>query len=58
MLNREEFEIQKEIVDWLQQNGMTFHNAMILASYAQKTDISIAEAYIDLHHKFTVRPSE
>lgn len=46
-MRKEEFLAEKEMIDWLMQNGAHFHVAMYSLKYAKENKISIAAAYAD-----------
>lgn len=48
MVSKEEFEIEKAIVDWLMNKGITFDQAIAVISYCYKTDKTIIQAYYEL----------
>lgn len=48
MINQQEFELHKSIVDWLREAGVPFLEAMAILSFAIQTDRSIPESYIEL----------
>lgn len=55
MINEEEFIFHKSIVDWLVTNGIPFHNALIVLSYAHKTDKTIPVSYMEI---LTMKPCD
>lgn len=46
-MDKDEFEFNKSIVDWLVQNGVFFLQAMAIVSLANKSQRSIFDCYID-----------
>lgn len=49
MINKEDFLLHKDIVDWLVTNyDCEFHHAMAIVSYAVSVSLTIPEAYIRL----------
>lgn len=51
MINREDFEFQKSIVEWLVASGIEFKIAMITMSYSLTNKVSIFEAFADAQVK-------
>lgn len=45
MIDEQEFELHKSIIDWLTQAGIPFIEAITVVSYAIQTDRSIPESY-------------
>jgi len=50
MINKEEFELHKSIIDWMREAGVPFLHAMAIVSYCNQADRSIPEGYIALEH--------
>jgi hypothetical protein len=52
MINKEEFEFHKSIVDWMINNGTPFMEAMGIVSYAEASEKCIPQAYLEIrvHH--------
>ena len=48
MINKEEFEFHKSIIDWLVQNGLTFIEAMTLLSYADQIEKSLPICFYEV----------
>ena len=48
MINKEEYELHKSIIDWMRDAGVPFLEAMAIVSYCIQTDRSIPEGYIAL----------
>lgn len=48
-MNKEQFELEKDIIKWLCENGCTFMHAMSILSFAQQSSNSIPIAYIKLN---------
>ncbi len=46
-MDREIFELERDIIEWLILNGCCFKQAVIILSYAMKSDKTICEAYFD-----------
>ena len=46
-MDREIFELERDIIEWLILNGCDFKQAVSILSYAQKSDKTICEAYFD-----------
>ena len=46
-MNREEFELHRDIIDWLMTKGLTFNEAMATLSFAIDTDQTIPQSYFD-----------
>ncbi len=58
MIDREELELHKSIVEWLMQNGVPFLNAMAIVHFADKTDRSIPSCYVELRDINTLKNEE
>ena len=48
MINKEDFEFHKSIVNWMMDKGIAFTEAMIIVSFAEKSGKSIPEAYFEI----------
>lgn len=48
MNRREDFELTKEIVEWLMKNGCAFMEAMAICSYSIESDRKLSQSYIEL----------
>lgn len=48
MINKEDFEFHKTIIDWMMSKGTPFMEAMSVVSYAEQTEKCIPVAYWDL----------
>jgi len=48
MINKEEFEYHKYIIDWMVANGRSFSEAMAIISYADQNDLSIPIAFVNI----------
>ncbi len=55
MINQEQFEFHKSIIDWLHGHGVPFMEAISIVSWAHIFDVSIPESYIQINTK---RPEE
>ncbi len=53
MISKEEFELQKNIVDWLVSHGCKFREAMAIVSFADVSENHIPRAYVSLMHPET-----
>jgi hypothetical protein len=42
---KERIEFQQEMVNWLVENGISFHTAMIIVSFCEKKQTTICEGY-------------
>jgi len=51
-MNREQFELEKDIVGWLMQNGFTFLQATSVMAYHYKSDKPISDCLYILQDKF------
>lgn len=49
MINKEDFEFHKSIVDWMMHNGTPFMEAMGIVSYAEQSEKCIPEAYLEIN---------
>jgi len=58
MINKEEFEFHRSIIDWMRDAGTPFLEAMAVVSYAHQADKSIPESYLDFVSPYTVRNEE
>jgi hypothetical protein len=47
-MDKEEFDLHRDIADWLMNNGFSFKESLAIISYAIKTDSSIPIAYFNL----------
>ncbi len=45
MINKDDFFLHKDIVDWLLSNRICFSHAMAIVSYADSCDMSIPRAF-------------
>ncbi len=54
MINKEDFEFHKSIVDWMMDKGTPFMEAMGIVSYAEQSDKCIPEAYFDMQQPYKV----
>ncbi len=48
MIDKEDFEFHKSIVDWMMNKGVPFMEAMSICSYAEQSDRCIPVAYFEI----------
>lgn len=58
MINKEEFEFHKSIVDWMGEKGIPFLEAMAVVSFAHQSDKTIAKAYLEVISPYKVKSNE
>lgn len=58
MINKEEFEFHKSIVDWMMDKGTPFMEAMSIVSYAEQSEKCIPAAYFDVNSSWVVKDGE
>ena len=51
MIDYEQFEKHKLIIDWMVSLGFEAAEAMVLISYAENNEKSISSAYVDIYSK-------
>ncbi len=51
MINKEEFELHKSIVEWLMQNGEDFLTAMSIVTYSIDFNKTIPQSYFELTYE-------
>ncbi len=55
MINKEEFELHKSIIDWMRSAGVPFLEAVSTVSLATQTERSIPECYMDIQSHWTIK---
>jgi len=50
-MNKEEFDLHRDIADWLMNKGFDFKESMAIISYAIRADCTIPIAYFNLVKK-------
>ena len=48
MINQEEFEFHKSIIDWLHGHGVPFMESISMVSWADTFDVSIPKSYLEI----------
>lgn len=58
MINKEEFEFHKSIVDWLRSGGIELKEALAIVSYSTQMSESIPVSFVNLSSAWKVKDEE
>ena len=58
MMDKEEFDLMKESVEWLESKGINFVRAMHIFAYAAQEDITLAESYAEFEKEESIKHNE
>lgn len=50
-MKKEDFEMEKVVIEWLTQNGMEFEKALVVLSLADLKAITLSQAFVELSSK-------